>query len=212
MIKKITILAVSLCLLFTILSPVIYRVSAQGQDQITVSNSTIQANYPNSLTFSCHVQSNADITDIRLEYQVEQMSFAQVTSEAVITFNPSTSVSASYSLNMQQYGQIPPGIDIDYWWIVKDTAGDNLQTVPSHYIVVDTHHTWNTLTQGKINVYWYGQNESFGQAIMSEAQTALSTIANDTGATPNEMVNISVYTSARIMRHLLWEYLNGQVV
>src|SRR5271157_807452 len=108
MIKKITILAVSLCLLFTIMSPVIYRVSAQGQAQITVSNSTIQANYPSSLTFSCHVQSNADITDIRLEYQVEQMSFAQVTSEAVVTFNPSTSVSASFELNMQQYGQIPP--------------------------------------------------------------------------------------------------------
>ena len=30
---------------------------------------------------------------------------------------------------------------------------------------------------------------------MSEAQTALSTIANDTGATPDQTVNISVYTS-----------------
>ena len=195
MTKKVTILAVFLCLLFTIWSPAIYPVSAQGQDQITVNNSTIQANYPNSLTFSCHAQSNVNITDIRLEYQVEQMSFAQVTSEAEITFNPSTSVNAAYSLNMQQYGQIPPGVDIDYWWIVKDAAGDKLQTVPSHYTVVDNHHTWNTLTQGKINLYWYGQNQSFGQAVMSEAQTALSTLASDTGATPDQMVNISVYTS-----------------
>ena len=197
MIKKVTILAVSLCLLFTIWSPAIYPVSAQGQDQITVNNSAIQANYPNSLTFSCHAQSNVNITDIRLEYQVEQMSFAQVTSEAEVTFSPSASVNASYSLNMQQYGQIPPGIDIDYWWIVKDAAGDKLQTVPSHYTVVDNNHTWNTLTQGKINLYWYGQNQSFGQAVMSEAQTALSTIASDTGATPDKTVNISVYTSAQ---------------
>ena len=80
MIKKVTILAVSLCLLFTIWSPWIYPVSAQGQGQITVNNSTVQANYPSSLTFSCHVQSSVNITDIRLEYQVEQMSFAQVTS------------------------------------------------------------------------------------------------------------------------------------
>ena len=197
MIKKITILAVSLILLFTIWNPVIYPVSAQGPGEISVYNSTIQADYPNSLSFSCQAQSNVKITDIRLEYQVEQTSFAQVTSEAKITFSPSTSVNAVYSLNMQQYGQIPPGIDIDYWWIVKDATGDKLQTLPSHYTVADNHHTWETLTQGKINLYWYGQNQSFGQAVMSEAQSALSTLANDTGATPDKTVNISVYTSSQ---------------
>jgi len=197
MTKKVTILAVFLCLLLAIFSPAIYPLLAQGQDQITVSNSTIQENYPSSLTFSCHAQSSASITDVRVEYQVEQMSFAQVTSEAEATFSPSTSVNASYTLNMQQYGQIPPGVDIDYWWVVKDAAGDKLQTAPSHYVVVDSKHTWNTLTQGKINLYWYGQNQSFGQAAMSEAQTALSTIAADTGATLNQTVNISVYTSAQ---------------
>jgi hypothetical protein len=197
MIRRVTILAVSLCLLFATLSPVTYPVSAQGAGQITVNNIAIQAKYPSSLTFSCRAQSNVNITDIRLEYQVEQMSVAQVTSEAEVSFNPAVSVNASYSLDMLQYGQIPPGVDIDYWWIVKDAAGEKLQTVPSHYIVVDSTHTWNTLTQGKINVYWYGQNQSFGQAVMSEAQTALSTIASNTGATPDKMVNISVYTSAK---------------
>ena len=197
MIKKVSIIAASLFLLFTILSPAIYPVSAQAQDQIVVTNSTIQANYPNSLTFSCRVQSNVNITDIRLEYQVEQMSFAEVTSEAQIAFDPSQSVIATYSLNMLQYGQIPPGVDIDYWWIVKDTAGNKLQTDPNHYTVVDTLHKWTSLTQGKINIFWYGQNQSFGQAIMSEAQTALSTIATNTGATPNQTVNISVYTSSQ---------------
>ena len=197
MTKKLSILVVSLCLIFTILNPAVFPVSAQGQGQITVNSSTIKANYPSNLTFSCHVQDTVNISDIRLEYQVEQMSFAQVTSEAEIIFDPSSTVNASYSLNMQQYGQIPPGIDIDYWWIIKDTAGDKLQTAENHYIVVDNNHTWNTLTQGKINVYWYGQNKAFGQSVMSEAQTGLSTIANDTGSTLDQMVNISVYTSAQ---------------
>jgi len=60
-------------------------VYAQTAGQIAVSNSTIQVDYPNSLTFSCHVQNNTNITDIRLEYQVTQMSYAQVTSEAEVT-------------------------------------------------------------------------------------------------------------------------------
>ena len=197
MIKKVTTLAVSLCLLFTMCSPWIYPVSAQGQGQITVNSSAVRPNYPNDLTFSCHVQDSINITDIRLEYQVQQMSFAEVTTEAEIIFNPSASVNASYLLNMQQYGEIPPGVEIDYWWIVKDAAGDKLQTAPNNYIVVDNNHTWNTMTQGKINISWYGQNQSFGQAIMSEAQTALTTLANDTGATPNKTVNIAVYTNSQ---------------
>jgi hypothetical protein len=172
-------------------------VYAQGSGQIAVSNSTIKVDYPNNLTFSCHVQNNTKITDIRLEYQVTQMSFAQVTSEAQVTFSPSTAVDASYELNMQQYGQIPPGVNIEYWWKVKDTAGDILQTTPTQYIAYDNNHTWNTLTQGKINVYWYGQNQAFGTAIMTEAQNALKTIASNTGASPNKTVNISIYTSTQ---------------
>jgi hypothetical protein len=98
---------------------------------------------------------------------------------------------------MQQYGQIPQGTEIDYWWIIKDSFGDKLQTVPGSYTVVDNNHTWNTLNQGKINLLWYGQDQSFGQTIMAEAQSALTTLTSETGATPEKTVNISVYTSAQ---------------
>ena len=184
-------------LLFAVVGPAIYPASAQAQSQINVSNSTVQGNYPNSLTFSCQVQDNTNITDIRLDYQVKQMSFADVTSEAEATFSQSTSVNATYTLNMEQYGQIPQGVVLDYWWTVKDAAGNKGETTPSQYTVIDNKHTWSTLTQGYINVHWYGQNQSFGQAIMNEAQTALSTINNDTGGKLDESVNISVYTSIR---------------
>jgi hypothetical protein len=195
MFRKITTLTVLLCLFFTLMSPAVDRVSAQAQ--IAVSNSAIQIDYPGSITFSCHVQSSLNITDIRLEYQVEQMSFAQVTSEAKATFTSSTSVNATYTLNMQQYGQIPQGVVINYWWIVKDTGGNKVPTAPNQYIVADNNHKWTNSTQGKINLYWYGQNQSFGQTVMTEAQQALSTLAVDTGATPNKTVNISVYTSSQ---------------
>jgi hypothetical protein len=72
-----------------------------------------------------------------------------------------------------------------------------LQTNPIQYTVYDNNHTWNKLSQGDINVYWYGQNQAFGTAIMTEAQNALKTIASATGGTLNQTVNISVYTSSQ---------------
>jgi hypothetical protein len=195
MTNKAVLIAAFIYLLFTIGSFATNPVSAQVEGQITVLNSSIQEDYPRSLSFSCEAQSNANITDIRLDYQVQQMTFVQETVEAKIEFTSSNSVSASYLLNTQRYGQIPQGVVIDYWWIVKDVAGNRLQTQPNHFTVVDNLHKWNNLTQGKINLYWYGQNQSFGQTVMTEAQSALTILAQDTGATPNQTVNISIYNS-----------------
>lgn len=193
--KNIALFTISLCLLFTTCSTLLYPTSAQAQSTISVSDNGIQSNYPDSLTFSCQAQSNVNVTDVWLEYQVEQTAFAQVTAEAKATFSPSLSVKANYTLNMQQYGQIPQGTEIDYWWGVKDAGGDKLQSPTYHYDVVDSRHKWSTLAQGKITLFWYGQGQSFGSSVMTEAQSALSTLATDTGATPDKTVNISVYAS-----------------
>jgi len=90
MTKKLIITAIGFCLLFTMIIPSNSPTLAQSQDPITVGSSTVEVDYPNSLTFSCHVQDDTNVTDVRLEYKVQQMSFAQVTSEAQVTFNPST--------------------------------------------------------------------------------------------------------------------------
>ena len=188
MTKKVVLIALVLFTLLALLSPGVNRVIAQDQGQITVSNSTIRMDYPNNMNFSCQVADNVNVTSIRLQYQVEQMSFAQVTSEAQVTFTPAGSVNANYALNMLRYGQIPQGIAVDYWWIIKDASGNRLQTDAQHYVVADNQHTWQTLDQNKINLLWYGQNDSFGQRIMSTGQTALSKLAQDTGAADRKSV------------------------
>jgi hypothetical protein len=195
--RKIVLLFVIIGLLACILNPAPPAVFGQNQGQIKVADSTIQPNYPLSLNYTCQVSDNVNITDIRLQYQVEQMSFAQVISEAKIPFSPAKTVLAKYSLNMLQTGQIPPGIRVDYWWIVKDASGNKLQTDPNHYTVVDNKHNWNSLTRGQINLLWYGQNDAFGKGVMTTAESALSKLANDTGAAPDRTVNLSIYTSSQ---------------
>ena len=128
MIKKIAVLVISLGLLLSASAVFVQSASAQSQGSINVNSSSVSADYPASLTFSCRAQSNVNITEVRLEYQVEQISFAKVTAQADTTFTPALSVQADYTLDMQRYGQIPPGTNIDYRWVVKDTAGDVFQS------------------------------------------------------------------------------------
>lgn len=196
MIKKITLIVLLLALALTILSPAVAPVLAQGQGQITVANSTAKMNFPLSLDFSSQIKSNNNITDVRLRYQIEQMSFAQVTSEVYITFDPSTSMNAAYSLDMRKIGGLPPGTFADYWWVAKDTSGARLETQPVRYQIIDNRYSWQKLTQGKVNLFWYQGNNSFAQALMSTAQQSLTQLATNTGASPDTGINIYIYASS----------------
>jgi len=73
---------------------------AQAQGGIRILDDSAEAGFPLSLEFSLSVESDVNITDIRLHYAVDRQSFVQVTSEAYIEFVPSTAVEASWTWMM----------------------------------------------------------------------------------------------------------------
>jgi hypothetical protein len=197
LIKKFGLAALALGLLIFLLSPVLAQGQTQGQ--ITVSSSEVQVDYPLTINFASQIKSSAVITDVRLCYQIELVSFAQVFSEVIIEFTPSAAVKAKYSLDLRKIGTggVPPGTNINYWWKVRDKSGAKLETTRIKYQVDDTLHKWQSLKQGKINVYFYSGGTELSQAIMSAAQQALVKLDSDTGVTPEKPVNIYAYASSQ---------------
>ncbi len=118
MIRKVIILALVVCLALAVLSPGL----VQAQGGLTVLGSSSQVEFPMGLNFSLSARSDVSITDIRLYYEVDRMSYARVTSEAYLEFVPGTVVDVSWTLEMVRVGGLPPGSGIDYWWKVKDAA------------------------------------------------------------------------------------------
>ncbi len=180
-------------LLVTLLVPVASL--SQGQGQIKLTNSTAQMNFPLTLNFSAQVQSTADIRDVRLEYQVEQVTFAKVTSEGFVNLTPAKSLTAKYTLDMQKVGGLPPGVVVDYWWVVKDSAGGNLTTSPQKYQIADSRYKWQFITQGNVTLNWYSGSSDFAATLMKTAQDSLVQLKANTGATLSRMVNIYIYGS-----------------
>jgi hypothetical protein len=182
-------------LLLVSLSPVV--VQGQGQGSITISNSTATVNYPLTLNFSSQVKSNSNITDVRLRYKVEQMSYADVTSEGFVDLTPSTTVNAKWSLDMRRIGGLPPGSLVDYWWAARNAAGNQVETSPVQYRFNDTRYKWQNISSDKVTIFWYNGTAAFAQELMNTAQQSLVKLAKDTGAAPDKMVNIYIYASAQ---------------
>ena len=193
MIKKISLLTLVACLFLVLLSPI----SVQASDGLTILGKSVEAEFPLKLNFSLSAESDVNIADVRLHYTVDQASFAEVTSEVYIEFVPATTVEAEWAWDMRKTGGLPPGSIVEYWWTVEDAGGNSVETEPARVQFNDTRHLWNSLTEGKVTLYWYEGNQSFAEEAMTTAQQVLARLAEDTGAELKKPAEIYIYASAQ---------------
>ncbi len=193
MIKMSSILALVASLFLVLLSPVL--VQAQGGLEILDSSTEIE--FPSRLNLNLSVSSDVNVVDIRLHYTVERVSFARVTSEAYLVFEPDTAVDVSWTWDMRRTGGLPPGSNIDYWWTVKDARGDSITTAPVRVQFDDLRYPWQSLTQGMATLYWYNGEESFARELMATTQQVMARLAEDTGAYLESPIEIYIYASVR---------------
>lgn len=196
MTKKVALLSLAVCLLLTVLSPGL----VQTQGGLTILDSSAQAEFPSLLNFTLSAQSDVNIADIRLCYTIDYVSFAEVISEAYIEFVPATAVDISWALQMVRIGGLPPGSSLEYWWKVEDANGNRQETAPATVQFDDTRYEWQSLTEGKVTIYWYEGDASFAQELMATAQQALENLAEDTGAELERPANLYIYASTSDLR------------
>lgn len=190
--KRLALVALALCLLLAAFSPVI----AQAQGGLTVVDSRAEADFPMSFDFNLSARSDALITDIRLCYSVDRTSFADVFTEADVDFVPDSEVEAEWSLEMVTVGGLPPGSSLEYWWKLEDADGDYLETEPESVLFEDTRYDWAALTEGRITIYCYQDDDEFVAELMAAAQEALERLSEDTGAELEETVQLYIYANA----------------
>ena len=172
MIKRAGLLVLAICLFLALVNPVV----THAQGELVVLSSSTQVQFPLSLKFNLSATSDANITDIRLRYEIERDSFAEVTSEVFVDFMPNTKVDVSSTLNMIKIGGLPPGSSLRYWWVLQDADGNKLETKPAQVQFDDDRYSWQRLTQDKITIYWYDGDQHFAQQLMAAAQQALVTV------------------------------------
>jgi len=162
---------------------------------ISVVDSTARIYFPSALTFSITAESPTNIVKLRLHYQVDNMSYAQVTDEAWPVFAPSTKVKTEWVWDMRK-SVLPVGATVTYWWTIENTGGDLLTTPTEKITFEDLRHQWKKAASGQLTLYWYQGTQSFADQLLAAGQDALQRLAQDTGVRLGQPVNIYIYASA----------------
>jgi len=196
MIKKISLLSLFVCLLFGLFSPV----TVSADSGLAVTDSSAEMDFPMRLIFNMSAESDVTITDIRLCYVVNRLEHVNVFSEIYVPFDPSTSVTAQWVWDMRKTGGLPPGSSVDYWWTVSDANGSKIGATPARIQIEDNRYDWRRIIEGDVTLFWYHGNDAFAEELMAAAQTALSRLAEDTGAELENPVRFYIYANSADLR------------
>jgi Peptidase MA superfamily len=146
-------------------SPALPHAKAAG---IEVRSDTAQSRFPDGIQFSIFLESDSDITDVRLKYRVlpdGTLSFArgQCTTGRVANCNATVGATrASY---------LVPGATVVYNWEIQDASSNRLDSPEKRVTYDDARFKWESIRDGNITVFYY-----FGEEPKSALQTARQTI------------------------------------
>jgi hypothetical protein len=166
----------------------------------SVTASSVDVDFPGSLTFHVTASSDVNITGVRLHFIVDRMSHAQIVSEIPVPVNPAKNVTAEWLWDMRMSGGMPPGSSIDYWWTVSDAGGGTLETAPARVYIEDDRYDWRDMTRGNVTLFWYEGDDDFAGELLDAVDAALSRLAANTGAELTDPVRLYIYASSSDLR------------
>ena len=191
--RRFALLVLTLVLL-TMASPLVL-----AQEGITVIADAHEYSFSEQIVFRLTAESGSEINDITLIYRTGS---ALVTNSAYPEFSPAKQVEAEHVWRLQR-GEIPPGSDIEYSWRIKDAVGNTLETELATFTYMDDRFTWESLAEGKIILYWYDADQTFGRGLLSSAVESLARLEENVGVELEKPVKIIVYQSKADMQEAL---------
>ena len=168
--------------------------------QATFSENKATLSFPETVTFSTKIQSDVQISNVVLEYGVDQLTCGNVVGKAFPEFTPGKTLSVSWQWNMRQSGSIPPGAELWWRWVVTDSNGNKTTSLLETITWLDSLHSWQVLTGERINLHWYEGNQDFGKTLHTVAVDALKRLDADIGAQVDKPIDLYIYGEIEDMR------------
>ena len=167
-----------------------------AEDGVTVISSDAQAQFPQAIIFTLEAEAATEIKDVDLQYSVSRSSLIPVSCRVDVDFIQGQTVTATWTWNMLETGGLPPGAEVEYWWLIEDADGQRTETSPASVKFNDLRYDWNSLASGGITLFWYEGDSSFAQELLDAAHEALGRLADDIGVSLEQPARLYIYASS----------------
>ncbi len=148
--------------------------SAQAADSdIEVLSESRRVEFPHGLSFSLTAQGNSDIVELQFFYR---LLGSRVWAYAYPDFTPGPWVSANFELSAGGPDYLPPGAELEYYYVLGDALGNATQTELRVVEYSDHRYQWEGAQIGGLRLFYYGLSPSRVDAISSTVEGRVSRI------------------------------------
>lgn len=132
-----------------------------------------RADFPTELSFTMTAESVEDIVEVQLLYRT---AGSQVWSYAYADVIPGKRVTSNLDLIVAGSAYLPPGVDVEYYYIITDAQGNTHTTEIKSVEYLDGRYQWDHTQVGSLTLLYHGLSKSRVEAVSREVEEALSQI------------------------------------
>ena len=133
--------------------------------EATIESSTVQNDYPKSLTFKVTAKGDSDITDVTLSYSLVGRGTSALGKPSEFTAAKNLSAEVVVQVNSGQ-SYIPVGSEFVYSWQVTTADGKTTSSAEQRFFFLPPNQQWKTVQGDFMVVYYHGDKEVLAQTYL----------------------------------------------
>lgn len=167
------------------------------ESPITIVSRSDTVHFPNDIDFTMTANDTAStITSAIIYISFKDVPYSNVMPYPVTISKAAQRITLVYHLDTSHENSFhSPGTPVEYYWVLQDNASRKYAELPQDFTTIDTRFPWQHLTQGLLQVNWYGRPTAFGQLLLNKANTSIMHISSGLGNGLQHTINLWVYAN-----------------
>lgn len=170
-------------------------VAAQAQSPLSVLDSGASYRFSQELVFWIQAEAETPVQDVILFYGIEG---ARLVRRIYPEFTPGDSLDIEHRETIES-GQFAPGTRLRYWWRLRLANGAVVDTPQQVLDYTDDARAWQTLSDGRVDLHWYGGRAAQAQTLLQRATEALTRLEDELDLVSDRRIQVFVYANERDM-------------
>ena len=161
---------------------------------IRVLESREQVDFPNGVGLSVTAESDAEIVEVRVFFRA---AGSRTWGYAYAHFEPGSRVVATQSIPDAESAYLAPGVDVEYYFLIRDAHGSVLKTDRARVEYLDDTYDWKRVNVGPLELVYHDIGDGRVADTVSQLQHDLRKVTDLLRLEPRSSFKGVVYKSYR---------------
>ena len=161
---------------------------------IDVLETQERVNFPDGVGLSLTAESDADIVEVRVYFRALG---SRTWGYAYADFKPGSRVVATRSIPVSESGYLAPGVDVEYYYVIKDAHGSILKTERARVEYLDSRYDWERVNIGPLELIYHDTGDGQVSDLARTLEEDLRRVTGLLQLTPRKSFKGVVYNNYR---------------